>query len=156
MTDELDLELENEDESRNVYIKRINELTKKVKLTDEERAEKQHLLEERDVELGTVSKERDFFKEFSGNITKYPQATEYQDAIKDKVMLGYTVEDATVAVLAKEGKLTMETPLAPKENPAGGSAITNIGGGEKTISEMTRDEKRDALVEALGEKPLSQ
>ena len=72
-------------------------------------------------------------------------------------MSGYTVEDATVAVLAKEGKLTgMPTPQPPVENPAGGSAITNLGGGEKSLNEMSRDEKRAALVDALGDKPLSQ
>jgi hypothetical protein len=150
--EELDLELEDNDVE-----KRIKDLSRKVKLTSEERDEKDRLLKEGGEQLATISKERDFFKDFSGNIAKYPQATEYQDAIKDKVMSGYTVEDATVAVLAKEGKLTMEVPpLAPKDNPAGGSAITNIGGGEKSISEMSQEERRAALVEALGDKPLSQ
>lgn len=148
MADELELELEDNDVE-----KRIKDLSRKVKLTSEERDEKQRLLEERDAQLGTVSKERDFFKDFSGNIAKYPQATEYQDVIKEKVMSGYTVEDATIAVLAKEGKLTQApTPTVPPANPAGGSAPTNVSSGEKPIEEMSRDEKRAALMEALGEK----
>lgn len=150
MADE-DLELELED--NNDVEKRIKDLSRKVKLTSEERDEKQHLLEERDAQLATVGKERDFFKDFSDNVTKYPGASEYKDAIKDKVMSGYTVEDATVAVLAKEGKLTnAPAPVVPKDSPAGGSAVTNVGGGEKAIDEMTRDEKRAALVEILGER----
>ena len=146
--DELDLELESDVE------KRIKDLSRKVKLTSEERDEKDRLLSERDEQLATVGKERDFFKDFSGNIAKYPQASEYQEAIKEKVMSGYTVEDATVAVLAKEGKFTnTPEPEPPKENPAGGSAVTNVS-GEKSLGEMTKDEKRAALVESLGEKNL--
>ena len=152
MADELELELEDNDVE-----KRIKDLSNKVKLTAGERDEKDRLLKERDEQLGTVSKERDFFKDFSGNVAKYPGASEYQDAIKDKVMSGYTVEDATVAVLAKEGKFTpTPAPVAPKENPAGGSAITNTGSGDKSLSEMSREEKRSALVEQFGDLPLSQ
>jgi hypothetical protein len=151
MADDLELELEDNDVE-----KRIKDLSKKVKLTSEERDEQANLVKERDEQLGTVSKERDFFKDFSGNIAKYPQATEYQDAIKERVMKGYTVEDATVSVLAKEGKLqTPATPTPPKENPAGGSATTNAGSAEKELGEMSKEEKRAALVDALGDK-LSQ
>lgn len=152
MADELELELEESDVE-----KRIKDLSKKVKLTSEERDEKDRLLKEKEGQLTTIGKERDFFKDFSGNIAKYPQATEYQDAIKEKVMLGYTVEDATVSILNKEGKLqATPPPVVPKENPAGGSATANIGGGEKSIDEMSQDEKRAKLEELLGNSPIGQ
>ena len=152
MADELELELEENDVER-----RIKDLSKKVKLTSEERDEKDRIIKERDGQLTTIGKERDFFKDFSGNIAKYPQASEYQDAIKEKVMLGYTVEDATVSILNKEGKLqATPPPVSPKENPAGGSAVANIGGGEKSISEMSRDEKRAKLEELMGDRPIGQ
>ena len=54
--EELDLELED----NNDVERRIKDLSRKVKLTSEERDEKQLLLEERDAQLATVGKERDF------------------------------------------------------------------------------------------------
>src|ERR1035437_610055 len=79
---------------------------------DKTKAEKAAV--EAEAKMATAEKERDFFKDFSGSISKYPSANEYQDAIKEKVMSGYTVEDATVSVLAKEGKLgTIQAPPPP-------------------------------------------
>lgn len=154
MADE-DLELELED--NDAVEKRIKDLSKKVKLTAEERDEKQHLLETKDAELATIGKERDFYASFSDSVSKYPNASEYKDAIKDKVMAGYTVEDATVAVLAKEGKFAgTPTPPPPKENPAGGSSDINIGASEKTIDKMSQEERRAAIAEALGDRSLTQ
>lgn len=152
MADELDLELEDNDVER-----RIKDLSKKVKLTAEERDEKDRLLKERDEQLATVGKERDFYASFSDSVSKFPNASEYKDAIKEKVMSGYTVEDATVAVLAKEGKLQSAPaqPL-PKENPAGGSSPVNIGATDKTIDKMSQDERRAALMEQFGDRPLTQ
>lgn len=94
-----------------------------------------------------VERERDFFKDFSGSISKYPAANEFQDAIKEKVMSGYTVEDATVSVLAKEGKLQNQAPQ--RQSPAGGSASNQMqSGGAKSYSEMTRDERRQQIRDA--------
>ena len=152
MADENELDLELED---NAVEKRIRSLNEKVKLTAQERDEKDSLLKERDNTIATLSKEKDFYASFSDSVSKYPNAGEYKDTIKEKVLAGYTVEDATVAVLAKEGKLNYTPPVVPKENPAGGSAITNIGSGEKSINEMSKDEKRAALVEALGDRSLN-
>jgi len=153
MAEELDLDTEIETEIEtevNKTEKRIKDLSEKVKLTAEERDEQIKLLTERDVQLAKANKEIDFFKNFSPMTSKYQAAGEFQDKIKEKVMAGYEVEDATVAILAKEGKLTVPTVSPPpKENPAGGSASNTISaGGEKPLAEMTRDEKRAALVEA--------
>ena len=150
MADELDLDqLDTDLEKENKVEKRIKDLSEKVKLTSEERDEKEKLLKESSDKIAGLEKERDFFSSFGDSLAKYPQASEFKDAIKDKVLHGYTVEDATVSVLAKEGKLEKEVKMTPKENPAGGSAVNqNMGGGQKPLSDMTRDEKRAALVEA--------
>ncbi len=75
---------------------------------------------------------------------------EYKDAIKEKVMKGYSVEDATVATLAAEGKFS--APVAPRETIAGGSATNSIqSDGPKSMNEMTRDEKRAELLRAEAE-----
>ncbi len=129
--------------------KRIKDLSEKVKLTAQERDEKDKLLKERDDKLTATEKERDFFKGFSNMASKYNAASEFQDKIKDKVMAGYDVEDATVAVLSREGRLNNQAPSPPQESPAGGSATTNLkSGSEKTIDEMTQAERRSALEQA--------
>lgn len=152
MADDLDLDLDTtvEDQEHVKQDKRIKDLSEKVRLTAEERDERDKLIKERDEQLAKANKEIDFFKNFSPLTSKYQAAGEFQDKIKEKVMAGYEVEDATVAVLSKEGKLTAPVvPPPPKENPAGGSAINTIKtGDEKPLSEMTRDEKRAALLEA--------
>ena len=63
-------------------------------------------------------------------------------------VIGYTVEDATFAVLGKAGKLGQPQPVV--DSPIGGSAAVNqpINGASKKVSEMSRDEKRNALLEA--------
>lgn len=94
-----------------------------------------------------AEKERDFYSSFSDSIAKYPSAPEYKDKIKEKVMAGYSVEDATISILHAEGKLIPPTP--PKENVAGGSAPTNIAQAQpKTLSDMNREERWEALKEA--------
>lgn len=152
-----DLELEatqeaEEKEKINKVEKRIKDLSEKVKLTSTERDEQIELVKEKDGLLTASNKERDFFKGFSTLTTKYGAASEYQDQIKEKVMSGYDVEDATISILAKEGKLEMpkEEPKK-KDSPAGGSATnpTKIS-GEKSLDEMTRDEKRAELEKMLG------
>ena len=156
MADELDLELEENDEQENInkVEKRIKSLSEKVKLTSEERDEKAKLLAERDGQLANASKERDFYKGFNQVSAKYPGANEYQDKILEKVNAGYDVEDATISILAKEGKYTPAEPIVEKERVAGGSAATAMKGGEsKSPQEMSQDERRAALLdlEAKGE-----
>ena len=63
-------------------------------------------------------------------------------------MLGYSVEDAAVSVLAKEGRL--EAPLPPKDNPAGGSATNPPMTGEpKALNDMTLAEKRAEVLKQV-------
>src|SRR3990167_8309939 len=147
--DTLDLEkLENEIEKERKEEKRIKDLSEKVRVTAEERDAGGRKLEEEVARANNLQKEVEFLNSFRDQLSKYPDASSYKDKIKEKVLKGYSVEDATVSTLASEGK------LSPKEvrmdNVAGGSAAVNqpVGGGEKSISEMTRDEKRNALLEA--------
>ena len=153
MADELDLDLDEIDQNQeraSKVEKRIKDLSEKVKLTSEERDEQKRLLGERDVQLADTSKERDFFKNFNPLTTKYPGSADYQDKILEKVKAGYEVEDATISILAKEGKFQgTPTPPPPRENPAGGSAVNTITGEtDKPLNEMSRDEKRAKLLDA--------
>ena len=121
--------------------KRLRTLSSKVEKTSKER-------DEAETARLAAEKERDFYKGFSGVSTKYPSASEFQDKILEKVNAGYDIEDATVSVLNKEGKLTAPPPTPPA-NAAGGSAITDISaGGSKTVADMTQAERRQALLDA--------
>jgi hypothetical protein len=146
--DELDENINN----NNRVEQRLRSLTEKVKLTERERDEKAKLLQEKETEVINANKERDFYSKFSDSTNKYPDAHAFKDKIREKVMAGYDVEDATVAVLAKEGKFGTSTTVVEKETVAGGSAATAIKGeGEKSLSEMTREEKRASLMETPGD-----
>lgn len=152
MADELELELDLEDQNLNNRAEsRIKDLSSKAKTFATERDEAREALEAASTEKAALEKERDFFATFSDTATKFPGASEYKDAIKEKVLAGYSVEDATVAVLNAEGKLTPQVEVAPEPAPtqaAGGSAPTALpSSGTKVLGEMTRDEKR-AEVEA--------
>ena len=145
--EDINLNEDGTDDGANKVEKRIKELSKKVKLTSQERDElvkaKQGLEAERDA----AKKEVEFYSSFSDATDKYPAAKEFKDKIKEKVLVGYSVEDATVAVLAKEGKLT--TPSLQPENPAGGSATTAPAtNAAKPLNEMTREEKREEVIKA--------
>jgi len=156
MAEEIDLDLvDNEEENINKVERRIKDLSEKVKLTASERDELAKTKETLEQENASIVKERDFFKDFSASASKFPGAAEYQDTIKEKVMSGYTMEDATIAVLAKEGKLPNLTPPEPKESPAGGSATTNVKSGDKPLSEMTQEEKLTLLKQAESKGDIS-
>lgn len=125
--------------------KRIKQLSDKVKLTSEERDEQSRLLKEQSDKTSAVEKERDFYQGFADIVSSNPSAKDHKEDILAKVKLGYTVEDATFAVLGKAGKLGASDTTAT----AGGSATTTITNeGTKSVSEMTRDEKLAALKEA--------
>ncbi len=149
---DLDLDLGNEDQNikNNKVERRIKDLSEKVKLTSEERDELASAKAKAEAERDSLSKERDFFKDFSTSASKYPGATEYQDKILEKVKLGYTVEDATVSVLNAEGKFSPTAAESSRESPAGGSATNSMkGDGDKTLAEMTQAEKRAVLEKEL-------
>ncbi|MEK7112966.1 MAG: hypothetical protein AAB875_06670 [Patescibacteria group bacterium] len=146
--EELDLELESEESNINKVEKRIKSLSEKVKLTSEERDELKGLNDNLTAEKHTLSKERDFYKGFNQVSTKYPGASDYQDKILEKVNAGYDVEDATISILAKEGKYTPAQVQVENEKVAGGSASTGITGkADKTPGEMSQDERRSALMD---------
>lgn len=144
---ELDLEqLDTEIEKENKVEKRIKDLSEKVRLTSEERDEQKRLLEEAVSKTAGLEKERDFLNSFGEQLAKYPEASSFKDKIKERVLKGYSVEDAVTAVLVSEGKYN--PPQAPIDNVAGGSAPTlHQAGGEKPINQLTRDEKLAKLLE---------
>ena len=151
MTDpnELDLEqLDNQIEKENKVEKRIKDLSEKVRLTAEERDAEKRKLEEFTFKTTDLQRERDFYASFADILSTNPMAKDHKEDILTKVKSGYTVEDATFAVLGKAGKLGQPQPIV--DSPIGGSAAVNqpITGGSKKTSEMTRDEKRNALLEA--------
>lgn len=153
--EELDLELDTQEQDNiNKVEKRIKSLSEKVKLTSEERDTLAKAKEEEANARANAEKERDFYKGFNKVSTKYPGANEYQDKILEKVNAGYDVEDATISILAKEGKFTPAQPKTESEKVAGGSASTGITGkADKSPSEMSQDERRAQLMdlEAKGE-----
>lgn len=125
---------------------RFKDLSDKVKTTAEERDAEKLKAEKAEADKNAAKKDVEFYKNFNTTASKHPGATDYQDQIKEKVDAGYELEDATVSVLAREGKLTNSS--VQRDSPAGGSAATAMkSGGEKELSEMTRDEKRAALEE---------
>ena len=151
MDEDINLDLDNIEVQAEKKLKvknRFEQLSEKVITTSKERDEATAKAKENEDAKVIAEKERDFFKDFSANASKYPAASEHQDAILEKVNSGYTTEDAIVAVLNKEGKL----PAPPEPEPdkpqvEGGSAPTTLE-GEKTLDNMTPEEKMSALEEA--------
>lgn len=126
--------------------KRIKNLSEKVEMTSKERDEFKLKAEQ-------ASREAGFYKDFNGMIAKYPQAAELQDKIKEKVMGGYSVADATAAVLVNEGRFT-QSPT-PVEAPVGGSAVNQPAQTKKSVGEMSQAERLEALKQAERENLIS-
>lgn len=126
---------------------RFKDLSEKVELTAKER-------DEATAKALAAEKEVEFYKGFSKVSSKYEGAADYQDKILEKVNSGYDLEDATISVLAKAGKL--QNAPVQRQSPAGGSASTAIqAGDDKPLGEMTRAEKRAALEETERTEPGS-
>lgn len=129
---------------------RLDRLSRKLGQEAKEREKVEDAFLKTQTELETAKKERDFFASFSDSVGKYPEAASFKDAIKEKVLAGYSTEDATLAILAKEGKLGQLT--VERETPAGGSAATSPPpSGDKSLDQMTREEKREAVLKAINE-----
>lgn len=145
--DELELDL-NGSEDINKTELRIKNLSSKVRETSEERDSAKAEAEQAKAAVELATKERDFFKSFSQISEKYPGATEYQDAILEKVNLGYSAEDAALSVLNANGKLQPVTQAVEAPNAAGGGSAGTVipNNGEKTIGEMSQAERREALM----------
>lgn len=157
MEDEFNLDVEDTTQINNTNTRagksidsRVSNLTETLKTEREEKAKLDQAKTDAEARATAAEKERDFYSSFSDSTSQYPQASEYKDAIKEKVLAGYSVEDATVSVLAKEGKLTSQP--APRESIAGGSATNALQAeGNKSIRDMERADKRAALIEAENE-----
>lgn len=144
--DELELDLEDETITRDK--KRLESLSGKVKEASAERDEANAAKEAAEAARLVAEKERDFFSGFSDTVGTYPAAAEYKDAIKEKVLAGYTVKDATISVLAENNKFNPTVEQAPQGPAAGGSAIINMTESpNKTVAEMNQAERRALLVE---------
>ncbi len=130
---------EQEEEKPTRAENRFKDLSDKVELTAKER-------DEATAKSAALEKENQFYKGFSKVSSKYQDAGEYQDKILEKYNAGYDMEDAAISVLAKAGKLTNMPAPTTRQSPVGGSATTAMSsGGDKPVSEMSRDEKRAAL-----------
>ena len=119
---------------------RFKDLADKVKTTSEER-------DQATAKATALEKELEFHKGFSKITSKFSNASDYEDKIKEKVLAGADAEEATVAILYKAGKLDMGQAPTPRSSPAGGSASTTMTSGEKNLSDMTQAEKKEALIQ---------
>lgn len=120
---------------------RITQLSEKVRIE----AEARKAAEEK---AAAAERKAAFAEGYADMVATNPAAKEFKADIEAKVSAGYTVEDATLAVLAKAGKLGAVAQEIP--NPAGGSAATvTPQGGEKPIAEMTQAERRAKLEKDL-------
>ena len=114
--DQLDLDIEKD----NKIEKRIKDLSEKVKLTAQERDEQKNLLGERDKTIAELQRENAFNSGFADVLGSHSAAKDHKEEIKAKVLSGYSVEDATFAVLGKAGKLGQAQAQVEITNPAGG------------------------------------
>lgn len=165
MNEELELNLDDLDQIEASEDNRLKVKNRFQQLANDKKA----LAQEKEAEIAKnkeLERERDFFKGFSGQLTKYPKATDHQDKIWEKVRAGYELDDAIVSVLNKEGQLTeqkIEQPIEqPKIEPTvqpiqaeGGSSPTIVTEGNKSVSDMTTSEKLEALKQLEKEGAIS-
>ena len=144
MADELDATLAQPSEAE----KRIKQLSDKVGLSAKELEEKNKLIEESTAKIATLERENAFNSGFADTVAATPQAKEFKEDIKAKVLSGYSLEDATYAVLGKAGKLN-QSSSENRESPAGGSAATTVTQpANKSAKEMSVEERAAAVQEA--------
>lgn len=145
---ELDLELDG-NENINKSEERIKSLSSKVRDTAKERDTEREARETAEAKATAAEKRAEFLESFAGVSATQPNAVEFKDAIQEKVLAGYTVEDATAAVLVAEGKYTPPAVEMSVEQAAGGSASNPpLQGAEKPVGEMSQEERRAQLIEA--------
>lgn len=144
MADETTIQPQVQSDSR--AQERIRELSEKVELTSKERDEKDRILKETTDKVAALEKENAFNSGFADVLGWHSAAKDHKDEIRAKVLAGYSVKDATWAVLGEAGKLggTIQAPIA---SPAGGSAPNQIQqDATKSVAEMTQQERREALT----------
>lgn len=148
---ELGLELdkiEGEAEEKLKVKNRFQKLSEKVIISAKEREEADAKTKAETARADAITKERDFYKDFSSNSAKYPHANQFQDQIFEKVKSGYTTEDAIVTVLNKEGKLGSTIAPISTPNVAGGSSSNITSEKDKSLEGMSRADKLKELLEA--------
>lgn len=156
MDEDLELDL-SQDEAESRAQKRIRNLSSKAEDALKERDEATAKAQESESARLAAEKRAEFLESFSGQSTKYPAASEFRDAIQEKVLTsGYSVEDATVAVLVSEGRFTAPATQDVQSMAAGGSAATAISANGRPIGEMSQAERRAALMEAENSGELRQ
>lgn len=130
--------------------KRITSLSGKVKEQAERAAASDTARAEAEAKATEAIRERDFYAGFTDVVGTNPAAKDHKDEILAKVKGGYTMEDATFAVLGKAGKLGPQQESST--TIAGGSASTTPPqGGQTEVSKMTQTERRAALMENEGD-----
>lgn len=148
--DELNLDLDTVEANAQEKLQvkdRFAKLTEKGLESEKARVEAEAKAQTESERASKAEKDLEFYKSFSQVSSKHPAASEYQDQIKERVDRGYDPEEATLAILAKEGKLTNQ-PVQRQVAAEGGSAQTNLGdGGNKEINDMTNAEKAEALMQ---------
>ena len=110
---EIDRNLEDDsktEEGRNKIQERLTDLSNKVKLTAKERDEQSALVKNQAEEIAQLKRDNEFNNSFSEVSGKFSNASQFKDKIREKVLAGYSVEDATVSVLNREGKLSTPEP----------------------------------------------
>lgn len=142
MADEIIIETtpkEPEGTKPTVSEERINQLSDKVKTASDER-------DAAKAKADDAERRAAFAEGFVDIVATQPAAKDHKEEIKDKVLKGYSVQDATYAVLGAAGKLGGAPIEQPKAQVAGGSASTAMPqSGVKPVSEMTLAEKRTQL-----------
>lgn len=120
---------------------RITQLSDKVKAEAEARAKAE--ADAKDAELRAT-----FAEGFADVVVMNPAAKDHKDEIKEKVLKGYSVQDATFAVLGAAGKLG--GTQSQTVQVAGGSAATAMPQtGVKEPKDMTQAERRAELEKVL-------
>lgn len=138
--------VEKEINNKNAVEERFINLNKRAKEAEDKALAETKARTETEAKLAQMEKESKFLNSFSDVTAKFPTASEYKDKIKEKVMSGYSVDDATISILHAEGKLSSTPSLG---NIAGGSAPNQITNQtQKTVKEMNSNERWAALAEA--------
>lgn len=119
---------------------RITDLSSKVRTASEER-------DAAKAAQAVAEKKAEFADGFIDIVGTNPAAKEHKADIEAKFQAGYTLQDAAFAVLGAAGKLG--APQVERRPTAGGSAPNNITvQSNKTADQMTREERREALMKA--------
>ena len=145
MTEDINNQTSDENEEKESRSQqRIKQLSDKVESTAKERDESKTLREQDQKKIAELERENAFNSGFAEVLGTHIAAKDHKDAIKEKVMAGYSVEDATFAVLGKAGLLG-QTPI----QVAGGSATTTPQSTQKEVKDMNQAERREVLSKEL-------